>query len=144
MESTTEHTEHTEGGGFGTTEGYVDRRFVALTGVIRQAAFEVHRFFGPGFLENVYRNALCNRLGKKGLNIGDGRFTIRDEDGKVVGTYIADVPVEGKVIVEVKAVSGLRPEHAAQLLNYLKASGIRVGLLINFGRPVMQCKRFVI
>lgn len=114
-----------------------------LTKSVRQTAFEVHRYFGGGFLEAVYRNALRNRLRKQGLNAAPCRFTIRDEDGTVVGDYEADLVVEGKVVVELKAASGLRPEHVAQTLNYLKAAGLRVGLIINFGRQVLQVQRLI-
>jgi GxxExxY protein len=115
-----------------------------LTEQVRQTAFEVHRFFGGGFLEAVYRNALRSRLIKQGLNAEPQRYTIRDEDGTVVGVYEADLVVEQKVLTELKAGPGLRPEHDAQTLNYLKASGVRVGLLINFGRQVIQVRRLVL
>lgn len=114
-----------------------------LTKLIRQTAFEVHRYFGGGFLEAVYRSALRNRLRKQGLEAAPCRFTVRDEDGTAVGSYEADLVVAGKVVVELKAVSGLRPEHEAQTLNYLKAADLRVGLLINFGRKVLEVRRLI-
>lgn len=115
-----------------------------LTRLIRQTAFEVHRYFGGGFLEAVYRSALRNRLRKQGLDASPRRFLIRDEDGTPVGRYEADLVVAGKVVVELKAVSSLRQEHAAQTLNYLKAADLRVGLLINFGRRILQVRRLIL
>lgn len=140
-----EATEHTEG----TEEAHRDNFARSpllhedLTKSVRQTAFEVHRYFGRGFLEAVYRSALRNRLRKQGLDAAPCRFTIRDEDGTLVGDYEADLVVEGKVLVELKAASGLRPEHEAQTLNYLKAAGLRVGLLINFGRQILQVRRLI-
>ena len=104
----------------------------------------MHRYFGPGFLEKVYQNALINRLGKKGVEVDpDRELTVRDEDGTIVAEYEPDLVVEGRVIVEVKAVRSLHDEHTAQLLNYLKATGIRVGLLVSFSAPKLQVKRYV-
>jgi GxxExxY protein len=114
-----------------------------LTKLVRQTAFEVHRYFGGGFLEAVYRSALRNRLRKQGLEAAPCRFTVRDEDGTAVGSYEADLVVAGKVVVELKAVSGLRPEHESQTLNYLKAADLRVGLLINFGRKILEVRRLI-
>lgn len=115
-----------------------------LTGIIRHTAFEVHRYFGYGFLEKVYKNALVNRLGKQGLQVDPTRqLTVRDEDGSVVGEYEPDLVVEECIIVELKAARSLNNEHIAQLLNYLKATGTRVGLLVNFGAARLQVKRYV-
>ena len=115
-----------------------------LTGVLRQTAFETHRYFGPGFLEKVYENALVNRLRKKGLEVKPQQgLCVRDEDGAVVGNYDADLLVNDQVVVEVKAVKALAGEHVAQLLNYLKASRTRLGILVNFGAPKLEFRRFV-
>ena len=142
MGEATEHTELTEKAG-GDTSGRSPLLHQDLTNWVRQTAFEVHRYFGGGFLEAVYRSALRNRLRRQGLDAASCRFTIRDADGTVVGDYEADLVVEGKAVVEIKAASGLRPEHEAQTLNYLKASGLRVGLLINFGRQILQVRRLI-
>ncbi|MDZ7828601.1 MAG: GxxExxY protein [Halofilum sp. (in: g-proteobacteria)] len=141
-------TDNTEKAGKQDPEGAVSARAGLvhgdLAGVIRQAAFEVHRYFGCGFLEKVYENALAGRLRKQGYEVaGQASLQVRDEDGQVVGEYIADLIVQQRVLVEIKAVSGLVPEHQAQVLNYLKATGLRVGMLINFGQTVMQVKRVV-
>lgn len=114
-----------------------------LTGTIRQAAFDVHRYFGPGFLEKVYERSLQHRLEQRGLRVSSRvPMTVRDEDGTVVGDFVADLLVEEVVIVEVKAVAGLTDEHRAQVLSYLKATGKRVGMLINLGRARLQVRRF--
>jgi GxxExxY protein len=116
-----------------------------LTGEIRKTAFAVHCYFGRGFLEKVYANALANRLRARGIDAHrEYHLNVRDEDGSVVGCYCADILVERVVIVEVKAAIAFAPEHSAQLLNYLKATRVRVGLLLNFGTARMECKRFVI
>ncbi len=115
-----------------------------LTEKILGATFKVQNTLGSGFLEKVYENALSLELGKCGLAVNSQKaFPVRYE-GTVVGNYMADLVVSGKVVVECKAVSNLDPVHEAQLMNYLKASGIRVGLLINFSRPKLQYRRLVV
>lgn len=121
-----------------------DLLFEDLTAAIRQTAFEAHSYFGNGFLEKVYRNALAHRLRRKGIRVEQKKkILVHDEDGTVVGDYEADLVVEGRVLLELKAVKCLKPEHEAQLLNYLKATGIEVGLLINFGSYRFRTRRFV-
>ena len=113
-----------------------------LTGKIRQIAFETHRYFRNGFLEKVYENALTHRLRKAGLRVEQqSPIMVRDEDGTAVGEYFADLLVEGVVIVELKAVQALTDDHLAQVINYLKATGYDLGLLVNFGSKVIQFKR---
>jgi GxxExxY protein len=115
-----------------------------LTEKILGAAFKVQNKLGAGFLEKVYENALAFELGKCGLAVESQKaFPVRYECA-VVGDYLADLVVSGKVVVECKAVANLDPVHEAQLMNYLKASGIRVGLLINFARPKLQYRRLVV
>lgn len=95
------------------------------------------------FLEKVYENALALELSKSGLFVErQKKFPVRYE-GTAVGDYQADLVVARKVIVECKATSNLDPAHEAQLINYLKASGLRVGLLLNFGRAKLQYRRMV-
>ena len=106
-----------------------------LTGRILAAGFKVLNTLGAGFLEKVYENALILELRKCGLSVESQKaFAIRYE-GTVVGDYLADLVVSGKVIVECKAVTALDPVHEAQLMNYLKASGIRVGSLDELWPP---------
>jgi GxxExxY protein len=112
-----------------------------LTGKILEACFEVSNELGAGFLEAVYQKALQLALLQKGLEAKPQYPLNVHFRGQVVGDYYADFFVEGKVIVEIKAVTGLAPEHQAQVINYLKASGVDVGLLINFGRPKLEYRR---
>jgi GxxExxY protein len=112
-----------------------------LTGKILEASFEVMKELGAGFLEGVYQNALLIALSQKGIKVEARVPLLVRFRGEVVGEYFADLLVERKVIVELKAVKALAPEHQAQLINYLKATGIEVGLLINFGRPRLEYRR---
>ena len=107
-----------------------------LTGKIIESAYTVHNTLGFGFLENVYQNALIIELEKTGLKAEKEKSVKVLYQGKIVGDYIADVIVEDKVILELKSVKDLHPAHEVQLVNYLKATGIEVGLLINFGHSV--------
>ena len=115
-----------------------------LTEKIIGAAFKVQNTLGAGFLEKVYENSLAIELRKFGLTVENQKPYSVLYEGIVVGDYQADLVVGGKVIAECKAVSALDPVHEAQLLNYLKASGLHVGLLINFGRPKLQYRRLVL
>jgi GxxExxY protein len=113
-----------------------------LTSKIIQCAYKVHNILGFGFLESVYQNALLIELRKSGLR-GEKEYRIQVHyDKQVVGDYIADIIVEKRVILELKSVKELHEAHSAQLVNYLKATGIEVGLLINFGESV-EIKRKV-
>ncbi len=113
-----------------------------LTERIIGAAFEVHRTLGQGFLESVYAKALSQELKDAGLSVETEKALPVQYKGQQIGVFFADIIVEDAVICEVKAVRTLAPEHQAQLLNYLKATGIKVGLLLNFGARV-EHKRMV-
>jgi GxxExxY protein len=114
-----------------------------LTRAIIGAAYEVHKHLGHGFLESVYVNALMLELAACGLQaVAQAPLEVTYK-GTIVGMYFADIVVEGNVICELKAVRTLAPEHEAQLLNYLKGTGIKVGLLLNFGATGVQVKRMV-
>jgi len=115
-----------------------------LVDLIRETSFESHRYLRHGHLEKVYENALANRLRKKGLGV-EQQYPLKvfDEDGTVLGEYFADLFVQNKIIVELKACRTLAPEHTAQLLGYLRACHIEHGLLINFGAPRLEIKKFV-
>lgn len=116
-----------------------------LIEVVRQTGFETHVYFKSGFLEKVYENALANRLRIKGLNvIQQYPLQVVDEDGSVVGEYIADLLVEKIIIVEIKALKDLHDIHTAQVLAYLKASKIKHGILMNFGGPRFQIRKFIL
>jgi len=114
----------------------------AITRDVTGCAFEVINELGAGFLESVYEKALLLAVRQKGLSaLSQHPVTVMFR-GESVGEFYADILVEGKVIVELKAVKGLAPEHQAQVINYLNATGIEVGLLINFGNPKLEYKRF--
>jgi GxxExxY protein len=115
-----------------------------LCDVVREIAFAVHRYHGPGHLEKVYENALANRLRKLGLDVKQQHsLTVYDEDGTVVGEYMADLFIGNCLIVELKAVRTTADEHVAQLLGYLRASRVEHGLLINFGAAKFSIKKYV-
>lgn len=114
-----------------------------LTKTIIGCAFEVINELGSGFLESVYHNALRLALEQKGLSVVCQHAIAVIFRGQSVGDFYADLFVEGVVIVELKAVKALAPEHQAQVINYLKATGIEVGLLINFGNAKLEIKRLV-
>ncbi len=112
--------------------------FDELTSKILEACFEVSRELGAGFLESVYEKALLVALRQKGLNaVCQVPLQVKFR-GVIVGDFYADVLVEGKVLVELKAVSRILPEHKAQVINYLKATGIEIGLLVNFGNAKLE------
>jgi GxxExxY protein len=94
---------------------------------------EVYNHMGPGFLEKVYENAMLIELKARGLQANAQHPIKVMYKAHPVGEYLADLVVEEKVICEIKAMRSLRPEHEAQLIHYLKATGIKVGLLLNFG-----------
>jgi GxxExxY protein len=103
-------------------------------------AYKVHNALGPGFLEKVYENALRIELEKLGLNIKQQEPINVTYEGQVVGEYYADLWVDGRVVIELKAIQTLTQRHEVQLVNYLTATGIDNGLLLNFG-PSVQVKR---
>ena len=107
-----------------------------LTAKIIECAYKVHNTLGFGFLEAVYQNALLIEVLKAGLQAEKEKKIQVYYDTQLVGDYMADIIVEGKVILELKSVKELHPAHSAQIINYLKATGIEAGLLINFGESV--------
>lgn len=115
-----------------------------LTYAINGAIYEVNRELGQGFLEKVYENALLIELRERGLKAESQVPIVVKYKGQAVGEYYADIIVENQVIVELKAVDALDSIHEAQLLNYLKATGFKIGLLVNFKGPKAQIKRFVV
>lgn len=110
---------------------------------IRQIAYDIHVYLGVGYLEKVYENALAHRLTNVGMNVQTQiPIQIKDVDGFVIGDYVADMIVDG-ILVELKAVATLQRAHIAQTINYLTATGLQHGMLINFGSNVFQCKKLV-
>ncbi|HEY5670265.1 MAG TPA: GxxExxY protein [Anaerolineales bacterium] len=115
--------------------------FEELTRKILEACFEVSNELGSGFLESVYQNALMIALKEKGLDVQAQAPLSVHYHSQPVGQFYADILVEDKVIIEIKAVSVLTGEHQSQVINYLKGTGKEIGLLINFGRPKIEYKR---
>ena len=115
-----------------------------ITYAINGAVFEVNNILGPGFLEKVYENALLAEFKRRGLKAKNQVPISVSYKGEVVGEYFADLLVEDKVIVELKTVENLDRTHEAQLLNYLKATDLKVGLLVNFKHKKADIKRMVL
>ena len=116
-----------------------------LCDVVRETSFAIHCFHKCGHLEKVYENALVHRLRKQGVSVEQQHpLSVFDEDGTPIGDYYADLFVDGRLIVEIKAAKAIANEHIAQLLGYLKSSRIETGLLINFGAPKLYIKKFLL
>jgi GxxExxY protein len=113
-----------------------------LTKTIIGCSFDVINELGAGFLESVYEKAMIIALIDAGLAVESQKSIHVQFRSKIVGEFYADILVEEKILVELKTVKTLLPEHQAQTINYLKATGITVGLLINFGNPKLDYKRF--
>ena len=112
-----------------------------LTGKIIKAYYNVYNTLGFGFLEKVYENAMMIELRKMGIEAEQQKLLKVYYDEEEVGSYFADILVENKVVVELKAAEALLPDHEAQLVNYLRATDLEVGLLFNFGKKVEHLKR---
>ena len=112
-----------------------------LTRQIIQCCFEVMKELGAGFLENVYKNALFVAMKQKGLEVLTEQIYEVVFRKHKIGKYVADLVVDNLIIVELKCCRVLLPEHQAQVINYLKASGLPVGLLVNFGNQKLEYKR---
>ncbi len=110
--------------------------FSDITDKIIRCFYNVFDELGAGFLESIYVKALIIELKNIGLNIESEKEIKVNYKGTIIGNFRADIVVEDKVIIEIKAISSLNSQHEAQLLNYLKATGIRVGLLVNFGNKL--------
>ena len=106
-------------------------------------AYEVSNSLGAGFLEVVYENALCVELERNNIFYKRQKQLEVSYKNTVVGHYVADIIVENKLLLELKALPKLTSQHEAQVMNYLKATGIKVGLLMNFGIPKIGIKRIV-
>ena len=114
-----------------------------ITEKIIGSAYTVANSLGSGFLEKVYENALAHELAKAGLHVVQQAAISVMYDGVIVGDYVADLLVENEILLELKAVKALDAIHMAQCMNYLKATGLTVCLLINFGTPRIEVKRIV-
>jgi GxxExxY protein len=121
-------------------------RFKEESYAIQGAIFDVYKELGPGFLEAVYQESLEHELHRRNIPfVAQPELIINYKDIQLSQTYRPDLICYGKIIIEIKAISDLRPEHQAQTLNYLKATGTRLGLLVNFGsHPKATIKRLVL
>ena len=127
-----------------TTLCYVVYATLRITYAVRGAIFEVNKILGSGFLEKVYERALIYELRERGLK-AESQVPLKVRyKGNLVGDYYADILVEDCVIVELKAADKIEKIHEAQLLNYLRAAGISVGLLVNMKHPKAEIKRMVL
>ena len=116
-----------------------------LCAIVREASLAAHRFLRHGHAEKIYENSLANRLRKRGLDVRQQHpLPVYDEDGTLLGDFYSDLLVENELILELKAVRQLIDEHTAQILGYLRASRLEHGMLINFGSPVIQFKKFIL
>ena len=122
-----------------------DGEILKLTDVIRQTSFEIHKYLRSGFTEKIYENALAHRLRKQGILVQQQECVrVFDEDGTLLGLLRTDILIERMLICEIKSVSTLVDAHAAQLLGYLRATGMQHGLLINFGGPKLQIRKLIL
>ncbi len=117
----------------------------ALCDTVRETAYAIHCYHGYGHLEKVYENALVHRLRKAGLSVVQQHpLEVFDEDGTPIGEFYADLLVAHELIIELKAAKSIAPEHKAQLLGYLRSSRKEHGLLLNFGAPKFQIKKYAL
>ena len=115
-----------------------------LCDLVRETSFAIHRYHRHGHLEKIYENALAHRLRKLGLKVEQQHpLRVYDEDGILPGDYFADLLIEDQLIVELKAIRTIADEHVAQILGYLRSARIETGLLVNFGSPVLQIKKYL-
>lgn len=115
--------------------------FEKLSETIIGSAIKVHKELGPGFLESIYEQALKIELSETNLNFECQKEIKIEYHGKEVGTHRLDLVIEKEIIVELKAVTELNDTHFAQLISYLKATELKVGLLLNFAKPTLEIKR---
>ena len=112
---------------------------------IRQTAYKIHIYHGHGHLEKVYENAMVHRLRKLGLEVKQQYpVKVHDEDGAILGEYIVDLLVSDIVVVELKTARAIAREHEAQVLAYLRGTNLQHGLLINFGSPKFEIRKFAL
>lgn len=115
-----------------------------LADTIRETAFAAHRFLRHGHIEKIYENALRNRLQRLSLKIAQQHpINVFDEDGSLLGEFYADLLVNDEFIIELKAVRALHDDHTAQVLGYLRTSRLEHAMLINFGAPKIEVRKFI-
>ena len=111
--------------------------------LVRQTSYDIHTYHRHGRLEKVYENALAHRLRKAGLEVQQQYpIEVYDEDGTLIGDYLADLLVDGWLVIELKTAKAIAPEHEAQIPGYLKSSRLEHGLLINFGACKFEIRKY--
>jgi len=108
---------------------------------IMAAIFDVHKALGPGFLERIYKRALVEELTNRGLKVEEEKMFPVIYNDKNIGTHRLDIVIEDKVVIELKAVDRFSVHHGAQLKSYLKASGMKLGMLVNFSKNKVEYRR---
>ncbi len=111
---------------------------------IMGAIFEVHKELGPGFLESVYKKALIEELSQRGLRVTTEKVIDLMYKNKKIGIHRLDLVVDDKVVIEIKAVEWFSVHHKSQIISYLKASGYKLGILVNFSKSKVEFRRVVI
>ena len=135
------NTDGHDGRGQIRTKIRLDEHTEKLAGRIVGSAFEVLNELGHGFPEAIYQKALAHELGQSGISVEQQvPFKVRYK-GVLVGNYYADIVVDKRVIIELKTVEKLVPAHVGQVLNYLRAGNLHVGLLLNFAKPKLEYRR---
>ena len=116
-----------------------------LCDLIRVCGYEAHGYLRHGHMEKIYENSLANRLRNLGVEV-EQQFPLDvfDEDGSLLGHFVADLLVEGKLVVELKACRTVNDDHVAQLLGYLRSSRVEHGLLLNFGAPKFYIRKYIL
>ena len=118
---------------------------LTLCNIVRQTSFEIHTHLRSGHREQIYENALAHRLRKRGISVEQQQeVRVYDEDSTLLGFLRADLLIENRLICEIKGVRSLVDEHVAQILGYLRASRIEHGLLINFGGPRLDVRKYIV
>jgi GxxExxY protein len=116
-----------------------------LCDVVRDTSYEIHKYLRSGFTEKIYENALAHRLKKQGIRAEQQQCVrVFDEDGTLLGLLRTDILVERTLICEIKSCFSLVDAHTAQLLGYLRATRMQHGLLINFGGPKLEIKKYIL
>jgi len=116
-----------------------------LCDIVRETSFEIYKYLQSGHRENIYENALAHRLRKRGIHVQQQHaLQVFDEDGALLGSLRADLLIENRLICEIKGCRALLAEHTSQLLGYLRASRIEHGLLINFGGPRFDIRKYIV
>jgi len=118
---------------------------LALCDIVRTTSFDIHKYLRSGFTEKIYENALVHRLRQKGIVVEQQQpMRVFDEDGTPLGLLTADLFLNRQLICEIKSCTTLIDAHTAQLLGYLRAARIEHGLLINFGAPRLQIRKYIL